>query len=146
MAAVVECLALIITHLTNSTCTSNLNIVPLTLGSVSNIVDALEGKEDLVNAKQKVDEAAREYIASTGYLTATVSVAILGHKMEEKRQRILQWLWSGDCWQRHKGFRDIRIDDTGKWILNEVKLWVDDSGPMVCYGIRFSSFEYADIG
>lgn len=145
LAAVVECLAIIITYLTSSIRIPKLNAIPLTLDSVSNIMDALEGKEDFVNAKQKIDDATGEYTASMGYLTATVSVAIMRHDIEEKRRRILQWLWSGDCWQRHKELRDLRIEDTGKWVLEDVKSWVDGNGPIVCHGMRSPCFEYADI-
>jgi hypothetical protein len=59
---------------------------------------------------------------------------------KEIRQDILNWVWKGDWWQRHKYFHENRAPDTGGWFLQSdpFKSWSSGAGPrvLICPGIR----------
>jgi hypothetical protein len=69
-----------------------------------------------------------------------IGVELLAHGKSEERQRILEWLWPGDFWQRHEELAKDRVHDTGNWFLesDEYKNWATGNGPpsLICPGIR----------
>jgi hypothetical protein len=135
--AVCECLLLLIMSLTEGGIGEpQMPILKLNGVLVKSITDALEGKGELMKAKQRTDDAVKEFNASMGYLTALIGTTILQIEKEQKRQKVLEWLWAGHYWQRHNELRGLRVLDTGKWFLEELNKWVVGSGPLICHGMR----------
>lgn len=77
-----------------------------------------------------------------GSLTATMTLELLRHDKDDKREKILKWLWEGDKWQwnRHKFLRENRVADTGRWFLccKSFRDWCSDVGSpvLLCPGLR----------
>ena len=82
----------------------------------------------------------QKYNESTGYLTMTMGAMLLVDHKTEKRQKVLDWLWKGDYWQRHEEIVKTRVQNTGRWFLGspEFKNWTTSDGPLslMCRGIR----------
>ena len=75
-----------------------------------------------------------------GYLTVTMTAKLLHNDKYDKRGKLIEWLWKGDFWKRHKQLRGDRITNTGNWILelDRFKEWRQNAGnqSIVCLGIR----------
>jgi hypothetical protein len=74
-----------------------------------------------------------------GFLTATMTAELLLHDKSERRNNILDWLWTGDNWKRHKFLRDRRVANTGTWFLEaeSFKKWSCGENPvLICLGMR----------
>ena len=82
----------------------------------------------------------QKYSESTGYLTMTMGAKLLANHKTEKRQKVLDWLWKGDYWQRHEELVKTRVQDTGKWFLESAEfknsVASDVSLSLICHGIR----------
>jgi hypothetical protein len=94
-------------------------------------------------AKAGVEEAIKVYTSSMGYLTATMTVELLRQDRENNKHQILNWIWTGDTWKKHKFLHQKRVPGTGEWVLNssEFKSWDsgDQSTSLICHGIRTCS-------
>jgi hypothetical protein len=83
-----------------------------------------------------------------GFLTAKMTAELLLHDKDEKREKMLNWVSSGDDvnWRRHWDLHNRRVPGTGKWFLESVQYndWRKGKGSPVlfCPGIRTSSFEF----
>lgn len=75
-----------------------------------------------------------------GVLTAVMTAELLLHNKTEGRDSILNWLWKGDYWKRHKALREQRIPNTGTWFLelDSFKNWVggNEGSLLMCLGMR----------
>jgi hypothetical protein len=107
----------------------------------------LLSRPDFAAAKSDVDAAATAYTKSMGFLTAKMTAKLLLHDKDEKREKILNWVSSGDDvnWRRHWDLHNRRVPGTGKWFLESVEYnnWRKGKGSPVlfCPGIRVSSSE-----
>lgn len=117
----------------------NLGIVELSVILIFIVKNFLEGKEFVVS-KRNIDAAAKEYRAQMGFLNVSMTYELLRHDKNEKREKILTWLWKEDYWKRHKNIRERRVSNTGKWFLqsNAFRDWRHGVGShiLVSYGIR----------
>jgi hypothetical protein len=97
----------------------------------------LEGKQEFVDAKGKIQGLITTYTASMGSLTATMGRELLLQGQAEQRKKILDWLWKGYYWQTNDDLRKRRAPDTGNWFLKDTENWVSDSGarPLICHGM-----------
>jgi hypothetical protein len=86
-----------------------------------------------------------------GFLTAKMTAQLLLHDKNEEREKILNWLSSGDdiSWRRHWDIRRRRAAGTGKWFLEsaQFKSWRKGIGSPVlfCPGIRTSTSNFVDM-
>jgi len=85
-----------------------------------------------------------------GFLTAQMAAQLLLHDKDENREKMLNWLSSGDDinWQRHWDLHKRRVPGTGKWLLESVQFqdWREGKGSplLFCPGIRNSPETFAD--
>jgi hypothetical protein len=93
-----------------------------------------------VDAKRKIEKMIEVYLASMNALAVTMGGELLRHDKTEKRQKILEWVWSADTWLKHGDLKRRRIPNTGTWILenHDFKKWFTGEGPrfLICHGIR----------
>jgi hypothetical protein len=112
----------------------------LTFVSVKSL---LESKE-YVDSKKKIESAIKVYSESMGYLTATMSAELLRHEKDERREKIINWIWKEDYSQKHKMLHENRVPHTGIWFLETAayKDWRNGTGSkiLICTGIRKISF------
>lgn len=112
------------------------------VSSNSFAVKTFFGGKEFATAKQSIDDAATRYKDSMGYLTITMTAELLHHDKDDKREKVLEWVWKGDYWKRHKNIRDRRVANTGKGFLESdaVKAWRTGTGSqsLICLGIRTS--------
>lgn len=91
-------------------------------------------------AKKNIEESASRYKDSMGYLTVSMTAELLHHDKDEKREKILDWVWKGDYWTKHKNLRDRRVPNTGKGFLADerIQAWRTGTGNpiLICLGIR----------
>ena len=79
-----------------------------------------------------------------GFLTAQMAAQLLLHDKDENREKMLNWLSSGDDinWQRHWDLHKRHVPGTGKWLLesDQFKDWQKGEGSplLFCTGIRTS--------
>jgi hypothetical protein len=75
-----------------------------------------------------------------GYLTVSMTAELLHHSKDEKREKMLDWVWKGDYWSKQKNLRDRRVANTGKKFLedDQIKEWRSrtDKPFLICLGIR----------
>ena len=75
-----------------------------------------------------------------GYLTASMTFQLLRHEKNEKRQKMLKWIWRDDYWKSHNYRRAKRAPHTGGWFLKCTPFteWRDGIGSKIlcCPGIR----------
>lgn len=110
--------------------------INLTFASVISLL----GSKEYVDSKEKVERAIKSYSESMGYLTATMTAELLHHDKDERREKIINWIWEGDSWQRHKMLREKRVPNTATWFLESAafKDWRLGTGShlLLCIGIR----------
>ena len=98
------------------------------------------GTSEFVDAKRKIEKMIEVYSASLNSLAVTIGGELLRHDKTEKRQKVLEWLWSGDTWLKHHDLQKRRVLNTGTWILRnaEFREWFSGDGPrfLLCQGIR----------
>ena len=53
-----------------------------------------------------------------------------------QKEKILNWLSSADCNARHSTVGDTHAENTGIWLLEELKPWFEGGGPrlVICKG------------
>ena len=74
-----------------------------------------------------------------GYLTVSMTAELLRHDKDEKRGKILDWVWKGDYWTKQKNLRDRRVPNTGKGFLDDehIRAWRGTGNQfIICLGIR----------
>jgi hypothetical protein len=140
-AAVTEYLAMAIVYYTDKSIGRNRDVSDLMVAAygksvVSNALD----QNKFVEAKAAIQEASGAYSASMGSLTAIMGAELLQHDKTEKRQKVLQWLWTGEYWQTHNRLKRQRVRHTGDWFWQSVVdiNWVGSNRPLICRGIRMT--------
>src|SRR5579859_5459208 len=117
----------------------NLGITPALIDLTMILVRRFLESDDFANAKKKIDSAAETYKDSMGYLTVTMTTKLLHNDKDDKRGKMIEWLWKGDFWKLHKQLRGDRITNTGNWILelDRFKEWRQNEGnqTLICLGI-----------
>jgi hypothetical protein len=141
-ATVTEYLAMTIVYYTDKSIghdhdVSDLMVAAYGKSVVSNALD----QNEFVKAKATIQEAIGAYTISMGSLTAIMGAELLQHDKTEKRQKVLQWLWTGEYWQTHNRLKRQRVPDTGEWFWQSVEglNWITGSGwSLICRGIRMT--------
>lgn len=104
------------------------------------VVKAFFGGKEFDEAKSAIDDAANKYRDSMGFLTATMTAELLHHDKDERRDKILTLLWTGDYWKRHQLRGTHRVTNTGVWFLEcePYQNWKSGSGSsvLISLGIR----------
>lgn len=104
------------------------------------LVGPIFATDGFVDAKRKIEKMTEVYSASMNALAVTMGGELLRHDKTEKRQKILEWVWSADPWLKHGDLKRRRIPNTGTWILEnqDFKKWLTGEGPrfLICHGIR----------
>ena len=105
-------------------------------------VKAFFGGNEFEGAKSAIDTAAQKYVESMGFLTATMTAELLHHDKNERREKMLIWLWTGDYWNRHQLLRSQRVAGMGEWFLQceSFQQWKSGTGShlLISLGIRMS--------
>jgi hypothetical protein len=105
------------------------------------VVSSALDQNEFVKGKASIQEASSVYTASMGSLTAIMGAELLQHDKTEKRQKVLQWLWTGEYWQTHNRLKRQRVPDTGEWFWQSIEdlNWISGSGQsLICRGIRIA--------
>lgn len=107
-------------------------------------VKSLLGTKEYADSKKKIESAIRTYSESMGYLTATMTAELLRHDKDERREKIINWIWKGDFSTKHKMLHENRVPHTGIWFLETAAFmdWRNGTGSkiLICTGIRKISF------
>jgi hypothetical protein len=107
-----------------------------------NVKGFLKVSEGLEQAKVDVEKAIEIYRSSLVSITVVTGIGLL-RRVDDKRQNVLDWIWTGDYSQRHIALREIRVSNTGQWFLDsdEYKRWINsDFHALIGYGLRISPF------
>lgn len=91
----------------------------------------------------EIADAAKRYKDSMGFLMADMIGRTLNHLEKQNRESLLNWIWGGNYWERHRYFQKTRVEGTGTWLLNShwYKEWRDDltaTPILICLGMRIS--------
>lgn len=141
-AAVLDYIAKAIEYLFYSSVSTFLSLLTLTYSAKS--VKKAFGDYDFDTLRSNIEEAIKVYQTSMGTLTATMTLELLRHDKDDKREKILNWVWGGDKWQwqwnRHKFLRENRVANTGRWFLSckPFREWCSgvNSPLLFCPGLR----------
>lgn len=87
------------------------------------------------------------YSGSVAIESAIIGRELLQQSRDQKRQKILQWIWKGDYLRTHRRLCEIRLVNTGQWFIEHdiFQDWATGakSQTLICFGIRTLSFPKA---
>ena len=113
------------------------------IGSYKPAPSLFESPTGFNEARKTVESALKSCVEFYTVESSIVGRQILKQNLNKQRQKILDWIWSGDYAAKQRELSKRRTSGTGNWFLQSstFKEWEIKNEPrlIICYGPRISS-------